>query len=290
MISIYNIWDVTSPWGREIINVLNHQISIASITIIPSRIILGFVIFSLLCLITRLIRNIIKIKPIAIHKKAAQEAMAAIAGYIGFILAVILGLIIAGVNLAGLALVAGALSVGIGFGLQGIVANFLAGIILLLERPIKPGDRIQIGNEEGFVKKISIRSTRITTLSQFDIIIPNAELISKNVINYTFNNYRWRVTMKVGVAYGTNVELVTQCLLEIACAHPEVVNEGLTKPQVYFFEFSDNALLFELWCIIKDVNKKNMVLNELNSEVNKRFIELDIQIPFPQRVMQSIKN
>ena len=172
---------------------------------------------------------------------------------------------------------------GIGLGLQSIVNNFLSGLILLIEQPIKPGDRIKIDGIEGFVKKVSIRSTQIITPSKEDIIIPNSDLITHHVTNYMFSDKYWRVNCPIGVAYGSDTDKVCEALMEVAIAHPEVVNTPLNKPVVLFRSFGDSALLFELWCLIKDVNRKYVVTSELNLAIDQAFRKNNISIAFPQQ-------
>jgi small-conductance mechanosensitive channel len=210
--------------------------------------------------------------------------MTTIGGYIGFIIAILIGLSTAGVNFANIAIVAGALSVGIGFGLQNIVNNFVSGLILLFERPIKTGDWISVGGTEGFVKQISVRSTRIQTFDRADVIVPNSELISQQVTNRTLHDAFGRVTIPVGVAYGSDTELVRDLLLQIANDHPEVVKTGEVPPaQVLFQAFGDSTLNFELRCIIRNVSLVLVVSSEMNFAIDKRFREHKIEISFPQR-------
>lgn len=212
------------------------------------------------------------------NEEETQVAIASILTYVGFSIAVISGLLVAGFNFTGLAIIAGALSVGIGLGLQSIVNNFVSGIILLIEKPIRPGDRINIDGVEGFVKKIRVRSTQILTPVNEDIIIPNSDLITRRVVNYMLTDNYWRVNCEVSVAFGTNLNLVKDILLEIANKHDDVVKSGRNKPVVLFTSFADSALTFQLWCMIKDVNKKSTVKSELNFSIEEAFRKHDISI------------
>jgi small-conductance mechanosensitive channel len=201
------------------------------------------------------------------------------------IIAAIIGLSLAGFSFTNLAIIAGALSVGIGFGLQNIVNNFISGIILLFERPIRTGDWVVVGNTEGYVRKISIRSTQIETFDRADVIVPNSELISNQVTNWMLRDPWGRVIVPVGVAYGSDVEKVREVLLAIASEHPLVItdNSRVSPPRVLFRGFGDSSLNFELRCFIRNVDQRLVTLSELNFAIEKGLREANIQIPFPQR-------
>ncbi len=156
-------------------------------------------------------------------------------GYIGILVAALMAFSYAGFNLSSLAIVAGALSVGIGFGLQSVVSNFVSGLILLAERPIKVGDLVVVGGEEGYVRKISVRSTEIETFDRAHVLIPNSFFITEKVKNWTLRNNSGRVTIAVGVAYGCNPRLVKDTLLRVARGHPNVM--WSPEPFVDFQDF-----------------------------------------------------
>ena len=245
--------------------------------------ILAFLVFAIVHILGRLISSSVAHRYQFSGEKDTQVAVASIISYVAFIVALFFSLLVAGVDFTGLAIIIGALSVGIGLGLQTIFNNFISGIILLLEKPIKPGDRIVVGETEGFVKKIRIRSTQIATLAKEDVIVPNAELMTSQVTNYMFRDRLWRVSCRIGVVYGSDVELVKKILLEIASQHSSIVHEGANEPIVLFREFADSSLVFELWCIINDVNQKFVVQSELNFAINQAFKQHSITIAFPQR-------
>ena len=202
-------------------------------------------------------------------EEETQVAIASILTYIGFALAPITALLVAGFNFTGLAIVAGALSVGIGLGLQSVVNNFVCGLILLIEKPIQAGDRIRIDGNEGFVKKIRVRSTHIITPAFEDIIVPNADLISKCVTNYVYSNKQCSIECDLTIPNGSDTQLMRELLLQAANSHEDVIKTGRNKPYVLFRAFGEKGLVFQLCCLIKDVNKKRLVQSDLNFTINQ---------------------
>jgi small-conductance mechanosensitive channel len=210
-----------------------------------------------------------------------QNSLITLIGYAGLIVAAFAFLSALGFDLGNLALIAGALSVGIGFGLQSIVNNFISGLILLFERPIKVGDWVVTASGEGTVKKISVRSTEIETFNRASIIVPNSELISQSVTNWTHKNRLGRVIIKVGVSYGSDPELVREILLKCAKEHPQT----LTYPAsfVTWQDFGESSLDFDLRVYIRDIANILEVSTALRFAIFKAFKEAGVEIPFPQR-------
>lgn len=222
--------------------------------------------------------------------RGAREALVSITGYVGVAVAILIALGVAGVEFSNLAIIAGALSVGIGFGLQNIVSNFVSGLILLFERPIKSGDWIVVGGTEGYVRRIRMRSTQIQTFDSADVIVPNSELITGQVTNWMLQDIGGRIRVPIGVAYGSDTTLVKETLLGIARRHPQVINdEAGREPKVLFLSFADNSLQFELRCYIRQIDKSLDVKSEMNFAIEAAFRERGIEIPFPHREVH-IKN
>ena len=269
-----------------VISWLTEGFSIGPARISPLRLFNGLLLFSLLWTATLWIRNRLKqhwlaTSPLSMSAKDTLETMTV---YLGFSIAVLTGLSMAGVDFTKLALIAGALSVGIGFGLQNIVNNFISGIILLFERPIRRDDWIVVGQTEGYVKKVSVRSTTIQTFDRAEVIVPNSELLSSQVTNWMLTDRRGRVIVPVGVAYGSDTAEVKRLLLEAAAAHPLVVKDGsVPEPYVLFREFGESSLNFELRCFINEIEYRLSTRSDLNFAIDAAFREHGITIPFPQR-------
>lgn len=280
------IWGVSGERFGSAYRYLTEGFEIGDVTVVPSRLITGLFLFAILWMLSRWFRNKLDKKWLAPTQlgPGAKETLVSITGYIGFILAILVALSVGGMDLSNLAIIAGALSVGIGFGLQNIVNNFVSGLILLFERPIKRGDWIVVGGTEGYVKRISVRSTVIQTFDRADVIVPNSELISTQVTNWMLDDLRGRVRVPVGVAYGSDTARVRTLLLDSARFHGLVVTDGsLPQPNVLFMGFGESSLDFELRCFIGDIDQRLAVRSDLNFAIDAAFRENGIQIPFPQR-------
>jgi potassium-dependent mechanosensitive channel len=201
-------------------------------------------------------------------------------GYIGIVIAALTAFSYAGFSLSNIAIIAGALSVGIGFGLQNLVNNFVSGLILLAERPIRVGDLVVVGGEEGYVRKISVRSTELETFDRAHVLIPNSYFVSEKVKNWTFRNNVRRVAIPIGVAYGSDPRLVQTVLLKVAAHNPDVLKSP--EPAVTLDEFAPASVNFTLYAFIADITKTGSVRTQLAMAILTAFAESGIVIPFGQ--------
>lgn len=280
------LWGLSDKQLTRIRTGLVDGFGIGDLIVSPARILLGVFIFACGWTLVSWVKMQLEKRWLenASFSLSAKETLVTMTGYCGIAVAVILGLSVAGFSFSNLAVIAGALSVGIGFGMQNIVNNFVSGLIILFERPVKRGDWISIGNTQGYVQKISVRSTLIQTFDRSDVIVPNSELISNQVTNMTLHDNYGRIIAPVGVAYGSDTELVRTILLDIAANNSSVVNDGTApKPQVLFLAFGDSALQFELRCHLRNIDRRLMVISEINYEIDRAFRQHNISMPFPQR-------
>lgn len=285
----YGLYFIGQAWGYGVyyLNTAYAQvfngIHFANFTVYPNRIMAGLIIFCVLYLFFRAISTKFSRRSQFEEEEDKQVAIASILTYIGFTCAFVTALLVSGIDFTSLAIVAGALSVGIGLGLQSIVNNFVSGIILLLEKPIKPGDHINIDKIEGIVKKIRIRSTQITTSAREDVIIPNSDLVTRVVTNYMYTDRYLSIACEVGVAYDSNPELVKKLLLQAVSDHDEIIKSPRAKSNVLFHKFGNSGMIFQIWFLIKDGNKKASVRSDVNFKIDRLFREHGIQIAHPQR-------
>ncbi|MCZ6762632.1 MAG: mechanosensitive ion channel [Gammaproteobacteria bacterium] len=281
------IWDNSGTVLPKAGTYITQGFTIGAISIMPLNILSGVIAFTGLLLVTSWIKGLIQRRWVRhmTMDRGARDSMVTLAGYAGFAIASITGLALIGVSLAGLAWIATALSVGIGFGLQSIVNNFISGMILLFERPVKVGDFVTVGTVEGFVKRISIRSTEIETLDNQNIFVPNSELVSGQVTNWVLHDPHGRLRIEVGVAYGSDTKLVKEILETAGRDHPEVITDPTraTPPKALFMEFGDSSLNFELRVRIKRIERRYDVTSDINFAIDQAFKDQSITIPFPQR-------
>lgn len=212
----------------------------------------------------------------------AREAIGTIVRYLIFVIGFLILLQTIGIDLTTLNVLAGAIGIGVGFGLQNVANNFISGLIILFERPIKVGDRIEVDDVHGEVTHIGARSTTIRTNDNIAIIVPNSKFISENVINWSLEGGAVRFKIPVGVGYESDLELVEKLLLEAANEDDDVLQSP--PPSVRFLEFGDNSLNFELraWSRAR-LHRPGLFRSNLNFAIIKKFREHGVEVPFPQR-------
>ena len=211
----------------------------------------------------------------------ARQAMGSIVRYLVVVIGIVVILQTAGIDLTALNVLAGAVGIGLGFGLQNIVNNFISGLIILFERPIKVGDRIVVGDVEGDVMQIGGRSTTVVTNDNISIIVPNSKFITENVINWSHNDRKVRFKVPVTVAYGSDNDLVERLLLEVADNTPDVLREP--PPGTRLMAFGDSGLEYELraWSTTL-IHRKGLLISKLNTAIYKSFSQHGIEIPYPR--------
>lgn len=280
-----------SVWGmqpEDIYTTANKALqgfSIGSYTFSLTSFFLAAFLFVAVLLGTRAIQWVIedRIFPHTNLDRGIKDSLSKAIWYVGLITGAFIAVSTLGIDFSNFAIVAGALSVGIGFGLQNLVNNFVSGIILLIERPLKVGDWVVVGAQEGHVKRINVRSTEISTFQKATVIVPNADILSNSLTNWTHRDPEGRVDIIIGVAYGSNVEKVKETLLKCAKDHDEV--KSYPEPDVLFMDFADSSLLFELRAYVKSIEKRIKIASDIRYAIDAAFRENKIEIPFPQRVI-----
>jgi small-conductance mechanosensitive channel len=268
-------------WVQSFMNFKLFEINQTAVT--PSSIFMFVVFLSVFAVTSRLVQRILRAQ--VFSRLSLDEGMQYTLTHITHYLIMIIGAVVAfqfiGIDLTGLAIIVGFLSVGIGFGLQNITSNFVAGLILLLERPIKIGDRIMVGDQEGDVVEINMRSTTIRTMKNIAVIVPNSEFVSSKLENWSYGDETVRQDIDVGVSYDSDLEIVIRCLKEVAAEHPEVLKKP--APDVLHLGFGDSAWNMRLRVWLGHPRRHPEVHSDINCAIVRKFRQNGVEIPFPQR-------
>ncbi len=268
--------------GDALVALISIELSLFSRTITPKSIlVVVFAIYAILFTSRGINAFLIQeILPRYRVTRGVQESITRLVRYFIFLIGFMVLLKLLGFKFGDIAIIGGALGVGIGFGLKEIVNNFVSGLILLFERPIKVGDVIMVGQDMGEVTSLGLRATTVQTFDNAEIVIPNAELITTPVTNWTLGEKKVRVKVPIGVAYGTDISSVLKILLSCAALNPTVLTQP--PPNALFLMFGDSSLNFELRVWVSDINDRMRVLSELNQDIENEFQIAGIVIPFPQ--------
>lgn len=277
------IWGYSAYEIGDALLALRNGIEFGDIKISAGDVFTFFVVFFVGFFVTRWLQRFLKVSvmPEFGMEAGAEAAILTFLGYIGITLAAVIAIATTGLDLSSLAFVAGALSVGLGFGLQSVVENFVSGILLLMERPIKVGDWIEVGEHSGIVRKVAVRSTHVETFDRHQIIIPNSQLITEVVKNRSFSTAPTRIVVPVGVAYGTDLEKARLILLEIAESNDAVLETP--EPAVAIEGFGDSAINMKILAFVRDATEGAPTMSVIYFAIASRFAEEGIEIPFPQR-------
>jgi len=249
----------------------------------PSSIIMFVIFIALFAFSSHLLQRVLRAHVFSRMKIDAgiQYTLTRITHYLIMIIGAIIGFQFIGIDLTGLAIILGFLSVGIGFGLQNVTSNFVSGLILLLERPIKIGDTVMVGNQEGDVVEINMRSTTIRTPNNVAVIVPNSEFVSSKLENWSYGDDSVRVDVNVGVSYESDLKTVIRCLKEVAAENPAVLKSP--PPDVLHTGFGDSAWNMRLRIWLEHSRRHCEVQSDINCAIVNKFRQNGVEIPFPQQ-------
>ncbi|HKZ79291.1 MAG TPA: mechanosensitive ion channel domain-containing protein [Pyrinomonadaceae bacterium] len=282
LLSLALAWQDTSGVVRRVWEYINHKFSFGNIQISLSSLVIGVIVLILTLTVGRSASTLLD-RRLAKRSHIDPGLRYTIARLVNYIV-VTVGILIAlkqafSIDLTSIAVVFTALSVGIGFGLQYIAADIAAGFILLFERPVRVGDRITIGEDEGDVQSINLRTTIVSTNDRIAIIVPNSKLVSQRVINWSYGDPRARISIPIGVATNSDVKLVTETLLAAAQGIENVLSEP--QPKVQFLRFGDYSLDFRLLIWTRQPNRHAQIKSDINYRIETLFRERGIEIPYP---------
>lgn len=276
------VWFQDEGALRRVGSYIIYRFKLGQIEVSLASLVTGIAVLVLALFLSRTFSNLLnrRIAKRAYIDPGLRYTLASLTRYFLVIVGVLIALHLAfNLNLTSLAVIFTALSVGIGFGLQYIAADIASGFVLLFERPIRVGDRITIGEDEGDVQSINLRTTIVSTNDRISIIVPNSRLVSQRVINWSYGDPRARISIPVGVAYNSDVELVSETLMLAA----EGVENVLTDPppSVQFLKFGDYSLDFRLLVWTRQPRRHPQIKSDINYRIEKLFRERGIEIPYP---------
>jgi small-conductance mechanosensitive channel len=277
------IWGIYLTLAEATTGLLTFGFSVGSQRISVSLVLIAAAIIYGSFLISWIIQRVLMEQELLTRKveMGVRHSIGRLIHYALIVIGFILAISVLGFSITNLTIILSALGVGIGFGLQGVVNNFICGLILLFERPVRVGDMVVLNGTWAEIKKIGLRATTIQSFDSSDVIIPNADLISNPVTNWELSNRRRRIDIPVGVAYGSDIPLVIKTL--IGCASGNTMLAESPAPQVLFLSFGESSLAFELRVFVSDVRNSMTVISELHQQIDRRFREAKIEIAFPQR-------
>jgi len=271
------VLEITGPVRR----VLEYEVFPSSKITVASLMAL-IILFILVIVVERIVRRafVARLLRRTQMEPSMQFTLARVIGYAVLALGFFISLQMVGVNLTSLSFLAGAVGVGFGFGLQNVISNFISGLIILAERPIKIGDRVEIGGVAGEVREISLRSTTLVTNDNMAIFVPNANLITQQIINWSYEDPRVRFRIPFGVAHGTDLRLLRKLMLEVAAEHAKVLKEP--KPDLFCVGITENGLNFELGVWSSEVTTTPKQFNsDLFVAIDQKLRENAIKLPAP---------
>ncbi len=269
-------------WMIDAKNILNYELfTLSEQPVTPFVILTLVVVVAITVLAGGIVKRIIN-KRLTQLETGPRYTLARLVQYLVYVVGFMLALEIVGIDMTALTVLAGTLGIGIGFGLQDVAADFISGLVLLLERPIKVNDYVTTEEDiRGRVESIDFRTTRIVTNDNITVLVPNSDLIDDHVINWSHRDDRVRLRIPIGVAYGTDARKVERLLLEIAKDEAAVLDDP--APVVRFKDFGDSSLNFELLAWTNEPRKHYAIKSNLNFAINDVFAREEIEIPFPQR-------
>ena len=276
--------EILRDYLDPLFNILNYRIfTLGEAQITPLNIIYLLLLTAVLFWLSNKLKNILVERVLGrTHLDlGARIAIGTIVRYVLLLVGFLIIIQTVGINLTTLNVLAGAIGIGVGFGLQNVASNFISGLIILFERPVQVGDRIEVGDVNGKVTGIGARSTTVRTNDNITIIVPNSKFIEENVINWSFEDNIVRFRIPVGVAYDSDLNLVKRLLLEVARENKDVLDEP--KSAARLMRFGDSSIDMQLWVWTREkLQRKNVLISDLNFAIWEKFRANDIEIPYPQ--------